>query len=79
MTASAEQSVQIVRHGDKLAVVFDASFLKDAGIDESSELNVRKQGNTISFDRAGKSTPEFAAAMRKVHAEWADVFKKLAE
>lgn len=79
MSTTANESVQIVRHGDKLALVFDESFLKEAGIDETTQLNVRNDGKTISLSRAANVSPEFLASMRRIHSEWAEVFKRLAE
>jgi antitoxin MazE len=72
---------RLTRTGNSLALVLDRPLLEAAGIMPDTELEVSTNGDVIVISpvRGPSRTRRFKAAADEINAEYAGVFKRLAE
>lgn len=72
---------RLTRTGNSLALVLDRPLLEAAGIAPETELEVSTNGDVIVIApvRAPTRIRRFKAAAEEITAEYAGVFKRLAE
>lgn len=70
----------LTKHGNSLALVIDKPILELLKIDAETPLSITTDGRCLIIAPADpKRRKKFEAAKRKVHGEWQDVFRRLAE
>lgn len=72
---------RLTRTGNSLALVLDKPFLEQAGIDESTEIEVSTDGDVIVISpvRTKKHAAKLSKAIGEINERYAGVFKRLAE
>ena len=78
MSTTATEQAQIVRQGNKLLIAIDEDMVKQLGLNEHTALKVSSDGASLIFTPTTPVSSDFVDAMKRVHVEWSDVFKKLA-
>ena len=70
----------LTKHGNSLALVIEKPILDLLKIDSDTQLSVTTDGRCLIIAPAdAKRRKKFDAASQKVHREWNDVFRRLAE
>ncbi len=70
---------QLIRHGDTLALVLDRELVERLGLDETSRVSVRVDGQSMIISTDPSRMMAFGEAMNEVNEEYREVFKRLAE
>jgi hypothetical protein len=71
----------LVKLGEECALVLDDQVLKASGIDETTPLQVSNYGDVIVVapERDPARVEKLKSIMEEAHAEYGEVFKKLAD
>ncbi len=78
---SSTDTVKLIPHGQKLAVVLDRNLLRQLGIDENTPVSVTRNGESIQITRANPNdrNEKFQAAKTDTFDKYDSTLKKLAE
>ncbi len=72
----------LIKHGNSHALLLDKAVLELLKIDPATtELNVTTDGNVLVITpvRGKKKDKEFANALKKIHADYGPLLKRLAD
>jgi antitoxin MazE len=72
---------KLTRIGDSVCLVLDESLLVQFGVDESSEVELSTNGDTLIVTpvREAERARKVREVVEKVDREYADVFRRLAD
>lgn len=72
---------RLIRTGDSLTLILDKPLLEQAGIDESTEIEVSTDGDVIVISpvRTKQHSAKLSKAIGEINERYAGVLKRLSE
>jgi antitoxin component of MazEF toxin-antitoxin module len=72
---------RLTRTGNSLALILDKPLLEQAGIDETTEVEISTDGDVIVISpvRTKKRAARLRTALEEINERYAGVFKRLSE
>lgn len=72
---------KLVRHGNSLALILDKGVLDLMKIDAETPLDIYTDGDVLFIkpERSPERQAKLQAAREKIHAQYGEVFRRLAE
>jgi len=73
---------KLIKTGDKFTLQIDSALLERLGIDENTELAMRTDGRTVTFEPAedaAKRSADLERFLKDTNERYGEVLKRLAE